>query len=47
MVKKTVVSNKTKPASPSARKADLKKEVKKTAPALMPRLAGNHNLILL
>ena len=45
MVKKTVLQNKTKAASP--RKATLKGDVKKTAPTVMPRLAGNHNQIIL
>jgi len=45
MVKKTISPNKTNAASP--RKANLKVDVKKTAATVMPRLAGNHNQILL
>ena len=45
MVKKAIVPNKTKAAS--TRKANLKVEIKKTAATVMPRLAGNHNQILL
>jgi len=45
MVKKTIVPNKTKAAS--TRKLNLKVGIKKTAATVMPRLAGNHNQILL
>jgi hypothetical protein len=45
MVKKTAITNKTKAAS--ARKANLKVDTKKTAATVMPRLALNHNQILL
>lgn len=47
MAKKTIVPNKTKAASTTTRKANLKVEIKKNAATIMPRLALNHNQILL
>ncbi|HEY6126947.1 MAG TPA: hypothetical protein VIW23_02080 [Candidatus Acidoferrum sp.] len=45
LVKKTIVPNKTKPTSP--RKGTLKVGIKKAAATVMPRLALNHNQIVL
>lgn len=47
MIKKAIVSNKIKQATKSTRKANLKVDVKRTPTVAMPRLAGNHNQILL
>jgi hypothetical protein len=41
MIKKAIVTKKAKPGP--ARKASLKKDVKKPTATFMPRLALNHN----